>query len=232
VTLYLRTTVIIPADSAVPRDAVQNTFAWRGESDPDPEDAADEINARLDAFYTGINNMISSAVDTNAIAVKHYNYADAVPRIPFREDIISAGASSTSGYDLPAEVAIVCTFEGAKASGYNMRRRRGRIYVGPLQIGAADSPLVPSSFVDTLADSAEANLLGSTGGPYDMTLAVYSRSTHYGKAIGDPVLPSDDEVPANLDNAFVPVVRLWVDDAWDTQRRRGVGDTVRDVRSV
>lgn len=229
---YLRTIVTMPHDSGLPADAVQNTFAWHALGAVDLATAASEINARLDAFYTAISQYISSQYNPSALVVKHYDMSESRPRFPFSESTVDAGAGQTASNDLPAEVALCVSYEGPRQSGLNQRRRRGRIFIGPLQEGSGDYALAGATIQDVVADAAEANLLGSSGGPYLLKWAVYSRLQHFGIPVGGSIGELDEDSPERLPVSFTDVSKMWVDNAWDTQRRRGVKATNRTVRNA
>lgn len=228
---WYRTVVTIPHDSGLPADAVQNTFAWTSGGDTDRSVVALELNARLDAFYTDIAAHLNSDWNLAGISTKHYDMTDDVPRFPYSESILSVTGESTTANNLPSEVAVCVSFEGERVSGANMRRRRGRIYIGPLQ-DVGDLNVVGATKQDVIADAAEAHLLGASGGPYLVDWAVYSRATHFGIPVGGTIGPDDEENPDFLPAAFTPVARMWVDNAFDTQRRRGISATNRTVRTL
>lgn len=224
---YMTAKVEVPHDSGLPKDAVTNTWAY---TIPDGTALLTGITqwvARLDAFYSALLPILSSAYDWANINVKTFDMEDLPPRVPIDEDVFSAGAVGTSGHDLPAEVAIVLSFRGALASGTNIRRRRGRVYIGPLQGGAADQEFTPSLWPGLVADAANTHLLvpGATAG--NVNWCVYSRSQHWGVGIGEPIPPDTLPVIPIPPTSFTQVEHLWCDNAWDTQRRRGRAATTR-----
>lgn len=162
---------------------------------------------RLVAFYTnGLTSYYSAMVSTAADAhqIRVYDAADPEPRTPLLvEEFTAAG----SGNALPAEVALCMSFQGVSISGQPQARRRGRVYLGPfndnaLAAGADARP--NSALVGEILDAAEALLIANDG---NATWVVYS--------------PTDD--------AMVLVDNGWVDNAFDTQRRRGERPTTRSI---
>jgi hypothetical protein len=115
---------------------------------------------------------------------------------------------------MPEEVALVCTLKGDPP---DTARRRGRIYLGPFslnglaQVGATNTvparPNVASSqgIVRVAADRC-IDLANQTAIPRTWVI----RST----------------VP--VEN-FVPITNGHIDNAWDTQRRRGPATTARTL---
>lgn len=114
--------------------------------------------------------------------------------------------TSASSLSLPLEVAVCCTTIGASLEP--VRRRRGRIYVGPcntdlLANTTGDRPSVATLAITTIAEAAArlANQTTTDENPW----SVWSRA---GAVLS-------------------PVVGGWVDNEFDTQRRRGAEATAR-----
>lgn len=220
-------TVTIPHDNGLPRDAVQNTFAFSSAGDTDRDVVGVELHARLNGFYDDLNTFLSSQMTWADARLSIVDLLDDTPRIPYYDENLGLTEAGTAINDMPAEVAVCLSFQGERTSGVNMRRRRGRVYVGPLAVGSADQHQVQSGLYNLIATSGADNLLN-----YDPALvqwSVYSKYTHFDIAVGETLTPDDDEVPDLLPASFTPVVRLWVDNAWDTQRRRGPRATARTI---
>lgn len=143
--------------------------------------------------------------------VRFYNMADAKPRVPV---IVpwTMNASLADTEDLPEEVACCVSFKG---SAPMTARRRGRIYLGPLNAFAIrgdtglDGGVSPSrpklSFMNTAAGAFNDFRTGcELAGGMSWEIASQTPSLNY-----------------------VKVMSGHVDDAWDTQRRRGVDPTSR-----
>jgi len=221
---HYRAQVVVPNDNGLPKDSVVNTWHYMADDALSDATNAIDFNAQLDAFYTGwVPTMGSTQMDWANSVVKHYVFEEAQPRIPFFEDSISPGTPNSAGFDLPAEVAACLTLEGTRVSGANMRRRRGRIYLGPFAFGAVDMPLFNITYTETIVDLAETVFFGSS----NSVLAVYSPYTHHGVPIGENIKDYPDEDPSQLLLAFHEVTKVWMDNAWDTQRRRGVSASMR-----
>jgi hypothetical protein len=134
-----------------------------------------------------------------ALELRSYHLGDAEPRQPqiSRHDILGTAPSAS----LPSEVAVTMSFSG----GVGLPRQRGRVYIGPLMAGGAvlnqsdqnGRPRVEDAMRLVLTQAA---LRMSGGGDTEPARwVVYS--------------------PTN--NSSVLVTRGFVDDAFDTQRRRG-----------
>lgn len=230
---WYRCQVTIPHDSGLPEDAVVNTWHYMIPGSGDREVLATDFEARLDGFYTAwVPTAAANPYDWNAMATKHYDFLDDQPRIPFYTGVITAGTTSAAGYDMPAEVSICLSMKAAIASGDNARRKRGRVFLGPfINYGPADQAMTPSALADLISDAAD-TAFGSTGGS-NTRLAVYSPYTHHGVPVGERLDPDVyPENPEFLPAAFSEVVTIWVDNAYDTQRRRGPKATYRKTNTI
>lgn len=158
-------------------------------------------------YMDALRNFFSAMTAETGHTLKVYDLADPEPRAP-----IFTGSwefsSAPTGDPLPAEVALCISFEGARISGEPQRRRRGRMYMGPIAQSINDNgrpgATALTNFVGFFQDFvADLNLSGGL-------FAVWSR----------------------MDGAAVEVVNSWVDNAWDTQRRRGLAPTHRDFAVI
>lgn len=111
----------------------------------------------------------------------------------------------TTGQPGPHEVALCLSYY----AGTNQPRNRGRIYAGPFVSNGIAGSRPGQALVDSLLDLGEA--LSGAGPVLDGT-SWQQRSATTG--------------------ARRTVTDIWVDNAWDTQRRRGAAPTARSVRSV
>jgi hypothetical protein len=194
VPIYRAMVVFENAETALPEDRFINTFHFLTMQEHEPSSPL--IAARLVAFYNnGPNQIISSKVDrgNNKAQVRTYNLSDAMPREPIVTPWTLAPAPSPSGA-LPNEVAVCVSFYADR----NLPRNRGRVFIGPLdrvvmESGSGDMR-VSSSYRTTLANAVEQ--LDST---VNVTWCVYSER----------------------DGQAKPVTHGWIDNAFDTQRRRG-----------
>jgi len=236
---FYRVPVTIPMDSGLPGDVSTNVWSFRNVTEPvDREADGVSIRDALTEFYSTISNRFSSRVNLGGNTVKVFDLNDDQPRIPFYESTLTLSSEITSNMDFPPEVAICLSFKGAAESGVNAARRRGRVYLGPWQSSSttdyadvltADITLIKDGVVAMLAE------LSST----DIEWCVYSPYTHHGVPVGgdigemiDPETPLYPEVLANLYASFTPCATYWVDNSWDTQRRRGTKATFRSTGIV
>lgn len=196
--------------SNLPEDRFINTFHFSNVVGPDYEDVVDDLHSIVQAFYntqsSGGNapaNFISAYCKRAAQTIA-YNLEDATPRTP---NVSPFTLASAVGSGLPEEVAICLTLTGAPPI---TPRRRGRIYFGPLANNASviegGTTAFPANVANGSADqisfvlTASALALKVASGLADMPWCI--RSTR----------PSEN---------FVLIEGGWVDNVFDTQRRRG-----------
>lgn len=133
---------------------------------------------------------------------------------------------------LPAEVACCISYQGTPGAGVVQARRRGRIYIGPLNNGTStkvsDVARPSASFRSTL-QKCMLRLIQQVDD--NAEFVVYSRPYAGRAAIpraDRPDLPALPARPATTVN----VDQIWIDDEFDTQRRRGGERTGRTLVST
>lgn len=187
--------------SGIPEDATVNTFHVRQVGGT--TDFAAWVEAWEDAMED-VRPYFANTVALTGHTLKIYNLADPEPRAPVYTGSWSFG-SAVGATTFPSEVALCVSFQGARLSGTPQRRRRGRIFLGPLHQGSADAGRPSASFrTDALTFLTTLNA-GITAAGADF--GVWSRA---------------NELFVQADNG-------WVDNAYDTQRRRGLAPTVRNT---
>ena len=162
------------------------------------------VHAAIAGAYDTFDTSYPATVEQNLHRVKMYNMADPTPRAPVWDDTFNLTTNPT-GDPLPSEIALCVSFQGDRVSGQSQARRRGRIYLGPLAEQDNDTAGRPAAAVTTDAGAWGAFLLDASLLDAGWTWCVYSAT--------------DDEL--------VPVTNVWVDNAWDVQRRRGLAPSVR-----
>jgi hypothetical protein len=216
---WIRAQVVIPRDSAVPADYAINVLHFAAPGVDDETDYAN-IVTRLTTFYQAVDAYLSAATASPA-TVKLYSLLDPEPRAPVHTDSITLTPGSGTGY--PGEVAICCSFQGDLESGQLQARRRGRIYLGPLDAdtgtGDGNDERVSSGVRTAICTAMDAL---ATPGVDAVVWSVFSPTS-----AGSP--PWDE---GTLSSSFVQVTNGWVDNAFDVQRRRGVAATARTTWTV
>jgi hypothetical protein len=193
--------VVFQGNSNLPEDQFVNNWYFRNDEIGTPEGP---IKAVLDAFYTGVTpagqnvgNYISPHVN-RAFLYKIYDLGLPPPRPPV---VVPANVlAPQTGAGLPGEVAIVSSF----FAGTNVPRKRGRHYIGPLSVVTSDagaSPRPSSGVLTAIADRAK-NVAQTT---QNVTWVQVSQVAGIASV----------------------VTAGWVDNAYDTQRRRGNAPSTR-----
>ena len=200
VQVELRTQTGIPADNII------NTFAfqWVGVGVPD----FGALAGLIDDFYDDLGgDILSEVLASGGLAhqIKIYDLTDPSPRPPvFSTTFTQQGGSNP----LPVEVAICASFQGIQEAGHSQARRRGRVFIGPLReatvsTGTDGYPRISNVARATIA-TACTNLQANASAA-DWPWCVWSRA--------------DDEL-------YI-VNNGWIEDEFDTQRRRGPGPLTR-----
>lgn len=238
----LKAQVVMRALTGMAEDSVANTLYFLSGSlaDPDMPNTAEinEVRDRLIDFYTdvqasgsAIGSFIGEQItrDSNAHSIDFYWNEDDEPAATWGSPIATRSwtlSAVSPGTPFPSEVATVLSFHGdltdvpqtapnptpPPATIRPASRLRGRIYLGPLQniAGAEDGTTheiyINTNWRDTLTQAASALLAAN-----DTTWA-WCGATKAGEGTFD-------------------IVGGWVDNAFDTQRRRGQDATVRTLWS-
>lgn len=200
---HVKAMIILRLDSGLPEDSPVNTLHFNTLSSPEPYAA---IATAIEGAYNTFRTNFPATVEQNGHRIKMYEMADSTPRVPVFDDTFDLSSNPT-GDSLPPEIALCCSFQGARASGQSQARRRGRVYLGPCKEDDNSALGVPGSTVIANAAAFGNFLLNASIAAGSWEWCVYS--------------PTDDEL--------VPVTNGWVDNAWDVQRRRGLGATSRTV---
>lgn len=218
--MYYEARVVLPYTTGLPTDVSTNTFSfWEAEPVADPVVSALLIADALVDFYNGngsngpayyISPIVSRATD--ACRVEVYDRQAPTPRAPLATLPFTLGGNTT-GALYPADVALCLSFQGGRQSGVPQSRRRGRIYLGPLTVAVATTsttlPPVPAS-------SAITNILARA-----VALSSNVRS--------DSIIW---QVWSTVDQAGVDLVEAWIDNVFDTQRRRDVAPSTRSTATL
>lgn len=148
--------------------------------------------------------------------IRVYDLDDPMPRAPLLDWPMTVGGhAGSSSKNLPDEVALCLSYSAGPASGLPIARRRGRVYIGPFSdnalrtgegVSTESAPAV--DLMETIVDAAS-NLQSVSGGA-----------------------GFDWSVWSPTDQAAVSIINWHVDNAWDTQRRRGNKPTARVSDSV
>lgn len=233
--------VNLPAFSLIPVETVQQTFnvAVDGVITNLTDIAA--ISELIEDFYTNIGTGQTIAVGTylgesinrsaNAASIDCYATVDLDGSTPMGSPVHSQTwtvPTASAGDPYPEEVAAVLSYHGdltdvpveqanptpPPATIRPQQRRRGRLYIGPLQVAA-----------------------GATGANQSRPVAAFRTNCTVGFRLLAQAITAYNPIYSlgvwsKADADVYPVVAGWMDDAWDTQRRRGVEPTTRTTFTV
>lgn len=208
-----RAQCVFPYFTGLPEDVITNTLHFWSDT-LNTSDAADQIASRLSSFFSTIyedEDRTANFVDWDDAMVKVYNLDDSTPRVP-EERALTVTHDPEPSSVMPTEVAVVASFHAAPPI---TARRRNRIYLGGFShhISTAGTlgafPMVlPALIIDI--NTAMLALQGNNSS--DLTWVGVSQAT------GSLV--------------FWAPVGGWVDNTFDTQRRRGIIATSRTTWAV
>lgn len=209
--------------SGLAEDRFVNTWhVWADSASDDTQLAA--IAEAFKEFYgpdgrTGFKLYMSNMA-SGGEGVSIYDVDDSPPRVPvYTWDTNVSAFGVITDKPIPHEVALCLSYEAIAASGTNPARRRGRVYIGPFNVQALPAT-TPTSVngrpISSLraAMLSQAVLLCSELNAVDAALVTYS--------------PTSDAGGMTSIQSSKLVHNFWVDDAWDTQRRRGLAPSVRE----
>lgn len=182
--------------SDLPEDVYENVLCYSTDG------LASSVQANCNEIRDKYVNLPFLA-GVKSVEVRAYNVGGGQP-------VASAGptARTALSVQLPHEVAICLSYSAEDDPDQAGRRRRGRIFLGPLGSGSAGGERPGATLRDQVLDFGES--LAQVGVASAATWLLFSR----------------------LDNSGFKIESIWVDDSWDTQRRRGLAPTLREVRDV
>lgn len=204
---------VLPFFTNLPTDVVVNQFHFTNDTQNFAAVATeirDRIQGFMEAAYGAAGGSRVSYIDWPQAVVKVFNLADPTPRVPeVRACSYSAGTVASA---IPTEVAAVVSWHAAPESGVAFQRLYNRIYLGGVPAiwmsnGAADQfPRFTTTITAQIAAAASALLAENDG-------------------VTDWVQVSN----AGGVTAAREITGGWVDNGPDTQRRRSVLASLRDV---
>lgn len=199
-----RLVATLPYETGLPEDVVQNVWYFDGALGAVGQ--LGEAGPRIANFYQSLEGYLSGYIDGGECTITAYDMTLPSPRPP--AGVLPFTITPVGGTSLPLEVALCMSYKAAHTPGVALARERGRLYIGPFGVGALETgtessrPAAP--LIGTLVNAGGAMLDANTA---DSTWVVYSPTQGGG----------------------LQIVSGWVDNAWDTQRRRGSAPTTRDV---
>lgn len=218
----MRASVSIPLDSGVPEDAVVNTFYFDQDDNgllPPPETSYAAVVTSLQEFYQAFDGDLFPASVGSVATVRIYDMRDPQPRLLRFTGTLSITPSTAD--PLPSQVSLCMSFAAAPVAGVNPARRRGRVFLGPIAANASElvsSQARPSAALRAAVKAgADSLIVPNDVGGSSLSWAIYS--------------PTTDVGGATVDDSFNDVQSGWIDDVFDTQRRRCPASTTRTLFS-
>ena len=203
----------IPYFTGIPEDVCTNVLHFSRESAPistNWDDLATNVTDFYEFVYVGGSSGIAMAnyAVPSGFRLTAYDLGDPIPRAPVFEATPGLAGFTPVATTLPPESSVCLSFQGNKISGEPQARRRGRMYLGCIgtawdSSSSSSFPKVNTTRMSHLATACQ-NLVGDSTDD-GWTWTVYSRT----------------------DSAGVAITNGWIDDAPDTQRRRGNNATQR-----
>lgn len=204
--------------SLLPEDVGVNTwhFHQQGTVVTFPS-GADRIVDMLHDFYfggpngggNGIIARLSKKSWSGRVTYKLYNLEDDKPRFPFLVESEFSGNFSSAA-TMPREVSLVASWQAKRESGERQSRRRGRIFLPAPVVTEDDGYGRPrGEYRDLVAYRAQ---------------QLKAATEELGETWEWIVFSQKNQDHALVDNG-------WIDNAWDTQRRRGLAPTGRTTWS-
>lgn len=219
--------VTLRRTSGITDDDINNVFTFVDSAATSDSDVANTLTTRLTNFYNVINSAAGKVTDYLSEALSRaagnridYYFTDdfsgATPLgspVETRSWVLASGSASTP---IPSEVCAVVSFHGnltdipeRDGSTRPASRRRGRVFIGPLE----QTALVENA----VTHEAELN-------PTCINVL---------KGAATDLMNLNDHLAwcvwSKADAAQHPVVGGYVDNAFDTQRRRGNKATTRSL---
>lgn len=169
---------------------------------PTTDTARTNASNAVKTFYNEMGALLGKQV--GFMTFKSYDLGAPPPRDPLEIGGLTVASSAAS---LPSEVAICLSYWNGVVP---RPRKRGRIYVGPLKQSVIDNtPVVPR-----VSSSTRSTLTSAAGTAFN-TISLVTWG----------LLSQVDEVIWSIDSVYV-------DDAFDIQRRRGEDPTTRTVAAI
>jgi hypothetical protein len=212
-----------PSQDALPRDVFENTFHFTTAARPTVTDATSALGL-LNTFYnvgapTPITAYYSAFVGTLAV-VKFYDEdevrAPGVARtILYESNMARAAASSASA--VPEEVALCLSY----SSTGNIAKHRGRIYLGPWNVGVLQTG---SDFDGTNKNSRPLTALMEAIQHAALTLVDTGPTAGATWCVRSGIGSGTKAAPVVT---YETITHAFVDNEWDSQRRRRIAATQR-----
>jgi len=203
-TQTLRVAVVLNPGSEG-KERMMNTWHIATRDATTPVTAANSFITSLNTFYQAIDAQLGNFLSGAVPLVQVYNLLENKPRQPIVEDELTVLTTSSTG--TATELACCVSYRAEYVSGITPKRRRGRIYIGPLGGSVIDTSTgrIAGASVTAIAGAAD-TLQAASGASTEWAWVVYSPTT---------------DVTGTGETGMYEVIAGWVDNKPDVQRRRG-----------
>lgn len=198
--IFMVRTILHTGDN-LPANFVQNQFAINVSGITELD--ADEVTVAVKTFYDAVRGYLSSRVAATGHEVKFYALPGLKPNYPVTETTFNL-AAQPAGTPAPSEVAIVTSLVGVREAGQAMARRRGRMFIGPLNQSTWGDDRPAAGMLTVISDATK-----------DLAVDINAIENH---RLG---------IWSTVNQSWAVCAGGFVDNAWDTQRRRGIQPTAR-----
>lgn len=220
--------VVLPHVSGLPENNVVNTFAFNTPSVGIVDTELGLIGTDIIGFYntpgggSAVGSYLGEQISRSLSArIQFYDLTGHLDGTPHGSPVFETDfglIASGAGQELPSELAVCLSFNalygtdpefGPLVGGARSRPRardRGRIYLGPLHFGLG------------VFDATQGEVRVSTTARTDIKNSAVTLRDSANSAWG---------VWSRANGVIEPVSAVWVDDAFDVQRRRGVKASAR-----
>jgi len=213
---YARVQARLLNDSALPENAAMNV--WHFLTPGAVSASTADIKELLEDFYEDVGAYLSSGL-TGVGELRFFDLEDAPPRAPV--DTLSMAFTPGGALQLPHEVALVLSFQGPQISGTPQARRRGRLFIGPL-----DGDVAQTGTGDARPTAAALNAITAAAEAL-MTQVTYAGIVW---SVLSPTSAGPEPWTAgDLSAGFVTITNGWMDNAFDTMRSRGLAASSRTL---
>lgn len=208
-----RTQVILQGFTELPQDRYTNTFHFFYDASRSHLAAHAIAAVACEALYDAIGANIAAYVNRTA-QVSSYNLSEPPVRVPITSTFTFPSNNDPSP-TLPPEVSVVM---GYRAALPHTGRRRNRVFLGPWGdnvVTAGSATAFP-----TVSSTLRTNIVAGAQAMFDAAI---------------PTVPIEGEgwvIWSATDNGFSAISQVYVDDEFDTQRRRGFKTTTRTLAPI
>lgn len=197
----IRAQVLLHTADNVPENFISNSWAFTVDS---PAAAGANLTPILKAYYDSVRTYLSPVIAASGHEIKYTVLPGTPPNYPYDIDLWAFG-TPPGGSAIPDEVSLCLSFQGTRGAGFPQARRRGRVYIGPFNSTALNGNRPAAALMTAMANAA-----------ITLKAAVTAVGGTYAWDVWSPT-----------DGASTHVNNGWIDNAFDTQRRRGVAYTSR-----